>query len=281
MLAQSLPPGFAGSNSCRGCHPDLSQPFFRNPHFKTENYCESCHGPGRAHIEGKGDKSKIIAFSQLSPRATLDNCLTCHSKQFSRANIRRSSHTTADIACTSCHSIHKSASPRQLLAKPQTQLCYQCHSHVQAQFSQPVKHRVNEGFMQCSDCHNPHGADTPTWRMSARPRMVAPGLQNEEPCLKCHVDKRGPFAFEHAAVRIEGCSSCHLPHGGLNARLLRRPQVFTLCLECHNGAGNFGRQGDGIALTPATHSLTDPRYQNCTLCHSRIHGSNSSPSFLR
>ncbi|MFN8939635.1 MAG: DmsE family decaheme c-type cytochrome [Acidobacteriota bacterium] len=284
------PPGYAGSLMCRGCHPDISAAFFRNPHFKTANNsklpfedkgCESCHGPGKAHIEAKGDKSKIVAFSQLQPKQTLDACLACHSRQISRANIRRSSHTTADVVCTNCHSVHKSATPKQLLARPQTDLCYSCHSNVQAQFSMPVKHRVNEGFMQCSDCHNPHGSDAPTWRMSARPRMMAHGLQNEEPCLKCHVDKRGPFVFEHAALRVDGCASCHLPHGSMNARLLKRPQVFTVCLECHNGAASFGRQNDGIQITPATHSLTDPKYQNCTLCHSRIHGSNANGSFLR
>ena len=26
----------------------------------------------------------------------------------------------------------------------------------------------------------------------------------------------------------------------------RGPQVFTLCLECHNGAGTFGREGTGV-----------------------------------
>jgi hypothetical protein len=31
----------------------------------------------------------------------------------------------------------------------------------------------------------------------------------------------------------------------------------------------------------ATHNLADPRYQNCTTCHVRIHGSNSDANFLR
>ncbi len=289
-LAAAPPPGYLGSPVCRTCHPDVWANFFRNAHAKTlsdektkfeQKGCESCHGPGRAHVEGKGDKTKIIAFSNLTPKKILDNCLSCHTDQISRANIRRSSHTTADVVCSNCHSIHKAATPKFLLAKQQTDLCYSCHTNIRAQFSMPVKHRVNEGFMQCSDCHNPHGADAPTWKMGARPRMLAHGLQNEEPCMKCHVDKRGPFLFEHAAVRVDGCASCHAPHGSMNARLLRRPQVFTLCLECHNGAGNFGRQGDGIQLSSSTHSMTDVKYQNCTACHVRIHGSNSHQRFLR
>jgi len=285
--------GFVGSNACRTCHADIWQGFFRNPHHKTipaniakpdakdTTGCEGCHGPGRDHIQGVGDKTKIFAFSLKTPRQALDNCLRCHSQSISRANIRRSEHTQADIVCTNCHSIHKAATPKNLLAKQQVDLCGNCHTHAKAQFALPSKHRVMEGFMQCADCHNPHGTDAPTWRMGQRPRLVTQHLGNEQACLKCHVDKRGPFAFEHAAVRVDGCESCHAPHGSTNGRLLKRPAVFTLCLECHNGAGNFGRQGDGIAAQSASHSLADPRYQNCTLCHVKIHGSNADPLFRR
>ena len=152
---------------------------------------------------------------------------------------------------------------------------------MRAQFALPFKHRVNEGFMNCTDCHNPHGAAAPTWRMGARPRMVESAPGNEEPCLKCHTDKRGPFAYEHAAVRVDGCEVCHQPHGSMNARLLKRPTVFTLCLECHNGAEPFGRQGSNIFRTPKDHNIADPRYRNCTTCHVRIHGSNADARFLR
>jgi DmsE family decaheme c-type cytochrome len=170
-----------------------------------------------------------------------------------------------------------------LLAKRQADLCYECHPNVRAQFSMPFKHRVNEGFMTCSDCHNPHGTNTPTWRAAGgRPRMVDQGLNNEQPCLKCHTDKRGPFAFEHAALRVDGCETCHIPHGSANARLLKRPATFPLCLECHNGTPGFGRvTNDGIPRQSASHNMADPRYHNCTSCHVRIHGSNVDSRFLR
>lgn len=145
----------------------------------------------------------------------------------------------------------------------------------------PFKHRVNEGFMNCTDCHNPHGTFAPTWRMADRPSLVHQAPANEEACLKCHTDKRGPFAFEHPPVRVEGCEMCHSPHGSTNSRLLRRPVVFTLCLECHNGAGTFGRTLSGVPSLSRAHNMLDPKYQNCTNCHVRIHGSNSDPLFLR
>ena len=85
--------GFTGSNACRTCHADLSQPFFRNPHHKSipaaatasapakdQVGCEGCHGPGRDHIQGAGDKTKIFAFSLKTTRQAMDNCLRCHQR---------------------------------------------------------------------------------------------------------------------------------------------------------------------------------------------------------
>jgi DmsE family decaheme c-type cytochrome len=152
---------------------------------------------------------------------------------------------------------------------------------VKAQFSMPFKHRVNEGVVQCTDCHNPHGAFAPTWRMASRPHMVDQKEGNEEACLKCHADKRGPFVYEHASVRIDGCETCHMPHGSTNAKMLRRPAIFTVCLECHNGVGTFGISNNGVIHLSATHNMADPRYQNCTTCHVRIHGSNADALFMR
>ncbi len=282
--------GYIGSEACKTCHADVWSTFYRNPHFrppapdKAVTGCESCHGPGKAHVEAHGGKATIVAFSELPPERILDACLACHGQTISRANIRRSEHTLNGMACTSCHSIHKARTPTRLLAKPQTELCYGCHANVRAQFSMPFKHRVNEGFMSCTDCHNPHGAFAPTWKTAVRPRMAQRALANEEPCLKCHAEKRGPFIFEHASVRVEGCEMCHFPHGSPNSRLLRRPVVFTMCLECHNGLGDFGRAGRGVpnpAPGTVSHNLADPRFQNCTACHVRIHGSNSDFYFLR
>jgi DmsE family decaheme c-type cytochrome len=283
--------GYVGSAVCKTCHADIWLNFYKNPHYRSiasgkeppqSTGCEGCHGPAQGHVEARGGKKTIPrAFSLMGPKQSIDTCLTCHSKDLSRANIRKSEHTAADISCNGCHSIHRPQTPKFLLAKKQTELCYQCHQTVKAQFAMPFKHRVNEGVIQCTDCHNPHGTFNPTWRMGQRPRMVEQALGNEEACLKCHSDKRGPFTFEHAPVRVEGCEACHSPHGSTNAKLLRRPVVFTLCLECHTGAGTFGPSNNGVPLQSSSHNMLDPRYQRCTTCHVRIHGSNSDQRFLR
>ena len=290
----SVPPpassGYVGSAVCKGCHPDVWMNFPKNPHFKSvasgketpaHTGCEGCHGPGVAHVKAGGGKTTIPhAFSLMQPTQIINDCLECHSKDVSRANIRRSVHTDANVVCSSCHSIHKSQTPKFLLAKVQKDLCYQCHATVRAQFDMPVKHRVNEGVIQCSDCHNPHGTFAASWRMGNRPRMVDQAAGSEEACIKCHQDKRGPFVFEHAAVRVDGCEICHSPHGSMNSKLLRRPVVYTVCLECHNGAGN-GRSSTGVPIQSSAHNMLDPRFQNCTTCHVRIHGSNADANLLR
>jgi DmsE family decaheme c-type cytochrome len=244
---------------------------------------------------GGGKQTIPNAFSLMKPATIVDTCLGCHSQTISRANIRRSEHTLADVVCSNCHSVHSSTAPKFLLAsgltpaqkagvKPvsnQRDLCYSCHTTVRAQFDMPFKHRVNEGAVECTDCHNPHGSFAATWSMTGRPRMVDQVEGNEMPCLKCHVDKRGPFVYEHAAVRVEGCSSCHNSHGSTNTALLKRPVTFTLCLECHNGFSTFGRRNDGVPSQTPSHNMADPRYQNCVTCHVRIHGSNSDSLFMR
>ena len=55
------------------------------------------------------------------------------------------------------------------LNKPQPELCFGCHGNIQAQFALPTHHRVPEGAMKCTDCHNPHGTSN---RANAAPERM-------------------------------------------------------------------------------------------------------------
>jgi DmsE family decaheme c-type cytochrome len=286
---------YAGNAACQRCHAAEWDSFYKNPHFKSLasgkespeiTGCEGCHGPLKAHVEEGEHASKDTVpnvFPRMKPSEIVAACLKCHAQDFNRANIRRSEHTQHDVACTACHSNHHPTTPRFLLAKSEPESCYQCHSDVRAQFDMPSKHRVNEGFMKCSDCHNPHGGFTPTFGMGQTSKMLNQSHNNDQPCLKCHVEKRGPFVFEHETGQEDGCISCHKPHGSTSAKLLTRPAVAELCLECHTGNGDFGVKSNRGVTYPdhATHSMTDPHYQRCTSCHVTIHGSNVHYRFLR
>ncbi len=68
---------------------------------------------------------------------------------------------------------------------------------------------------------------------------------------------RGPFVFEHAPVKAEGCMACHTPHGSQNPRLLNMPNVNVLCNQCHSAvaAGTVHGQGQGSSDSVAVHEL--------------------------
>jgi DmsE family decaheme c-type cytochrome len=260
---------YVGSDTCKTCHEDLyTKSFESTPHFKTTlkdgHGCESCHGPGGAHVAGGGDATKIIRFPELSRQDASNRCLSCHGDNHGQRHFSRSAHAGSQVGCLDCHSPHHAKEAQSLLIQSQPQLCYDCHAATRADFAKPYHHRVNEGLIQCADCHDLHG--------STNLRQVKNVATGDAVCVKCHADKQGPFVYEHLPVKTEGCSSCHTPHGATNPRLLRVSQTNLLCLQCHSfpAAGPAG---------PA-HNLSQ-KYQACTMCHPAIHGSNSNNFFMK
>jgi DmsE family decaheme c-type cytochrome len=268
---QAAPGDFVGADTCATCHEDVAKGFAGNPHSKlaeehgkTGVSCESCHGPGRAHVESGGDKSKIFRFSDASVKEVDEKCLGCH--QGGHANFGRSAHGEGNVSCVGCHSVHAGAGVENLLKAAQPALCYQCHSDIKPQFAMPFHHKVEEGLMTCSDCHDPHGTFERKGLKSA--------AQQDAVCTKCHSETAGPFVYEHDVVKTEGCTACHFPHGSPNPRLLTRANVNTLCLQCHSPSPNFT-----TAPIPTFHNQS-AQYQACTICHTNIHGSNTSDIFF-
>ncbi len=263
---------YVGSETCTTCHGDLSKEFASNPHTRLALMhggkgvtCESCHGPGKAHVESGGVATKIFQFTKATPKQVDKKCLACHVGE--HPNFERTAHGEALVSCTSCHSVHKFEAQTVMLKTKQPTLCYQCHTDVKPAFAQPFHHRVNEGLIKCTDCHDPHGTFQPNQlRISATQDAI---------CTKCHVDTLGPFVYEHPPIKTEGCTSCHSPHGSPNPRLLIRSNVNSLCLQCHSPSMNFTAPG-----TPSFHNQAN-QYQACTVCHVQIHGSNASSVFFK
>ena len=263
---------YVGADTCKTCHEDLYKTgFVHTPHIGLirtgKRGCEDCHGPGSAHVEGGGDVTKIIRFSQLSVAEVSERCLSCHQTSAETSNFGRSAHMAKGIGCLTCHSPHHAKEGPSLLVNTQLTLCYGCHAKQKAEFARPYRHRVDVGLIQCSDCHNPHGTF-----VSNQLRTDAAGF---EVCVKCHSEKSGPFSFEHMPVKQEGCMSCHTPHGSSNQRLLRVSQVNLLCLQCHTAI-----DGRDIPGMPSFHNQAT-KYQACTMCHTQIHGSNFNEFFFK
>jgi DmsE family decaheme c-type cytochrome len=267
---------YAGFDTCQTCHFEVHEKFATNPHFVTTmdakrgiawQGCEGCHGPGLAHAES-ADPALIFKFGQASTSESSQRCLECHEYNADHSNFARSAHSLNDVGCRDCHSIHEPKVPEKLMKAAEPQLCYTCHLEVRTEFTRPFRHRVNEGLVGCSDCHNPHGG--------FQAKQVRATAEQDAGCFQCHTEKRGPFVFEHAPVRTEGCATCHSPHGSSNPRMLKRSQVNLLCLDCHSVAD--------LATAPApvgpAHNQMQ-KYQSCTMCHSAIHGSNSSSALFQ
>jgi predicted CXXCH cytochrome family protein len=145
-------------------------------------------------------------------------------------------------------------------------VCFQCHGDVRGQFSLPSHHPVPEGKMTCTVCHSPHKGS-----------IFAGGgtsmLSQNDACLRCHSEQRGPHVFEHEAMR-EGCATCHTSHGSINAKLLTVRDA-NLCMKCH-----FQRNvGGQLLIGGSDHTL---RVQQGTCwtagCHEAVHGSRVSSS---
>lgn len=260
---------FVGSETCASCHEQVTKNFATNPHSKMALMhgnangatCENCHGAGSEHVAGGGDVTKIFNPAKATAKDVDEKCLSCHAG--AHPDFERSPHAKANVSCIGCHDIHGSKQ-EALLKAPQPTLCFQCHADQKAQFNMPFHHRVEEGLVKCSDCHDPHGTfQNGNLRATADQNLI---------CTKCHTDVRGPFVYEHAPVKAEGCTSCHSPHGSENARLLNMPNINVLCNQCHSAvaAGTVHGQGQGSSDSVP-----------CTSCHTYIHGSNLHPAFLR
>jgi DmsE family decaheme c-type cytochrome len=277
---------YVGLETCAGCHEDIANALKKNPHWILEvnkrsgwegKACEACHGPGSLHAETM-NPADIRNPQHMSPGAVDALCLKCHKNQPTPVGRLQSGHARNAVPCTSCHNMHKSGAERSQVqlstVNGVNQKCASCHSDVWAWFQRPYHHKLPEGAMSCTGCHNPHAS-----YMSNRNTRMANAT--DPGCLKCHSDKRGPFVFDHAPVKNEPCSACHEPHGSVNPRMLARATVPPLCLECHSNLQSPSKAGTIGGVAPGSHDMRSPVYQNCTVCHQKIHGSNVSKGLLR
>jgi len=283
LAAQDVAPPYMGSQVCQTCHEDIFNAFQKSPHHVVDSdkkrgwankACESCHGPAQKHTESLSAED-IRNPAKITAVASDKLCLTCHLNQPTHVGRLQSSHARDQVSCVGCHPVHANSGqtlvPRARVAI--NEKCSSCNVNVWAAFQKPAHHKVPEGAMSCVDCHNPHGSNSEA--------MTHTYAANDRSCVGCHGDKRGPFTFEHAPVRFESCSSCHEPHGSANPRMLIRQEVRLVCLECHASLPTAPVAGVAGVVPPAFHNLNSPRYQNCTVCHQKIHGSYIDRSLLK
>ena len=256
---------YIGSGECLGCHYEYADWWKRSIHSLSDTDrdspydrrgCEGCHGPGSNHW----GRWAGIGYFELSSVEEADAvCFKCHRDEIYEADYWKTLHPLAGVACTTCHDPHFLENPSNL-TMPANQLCFSCHKTVRADFNKlshhPVDNEDPRTGMLCTDCHSPHCAE-------GRPMLQLP---KDELCVSCHVDKSGPFVYDHVGYDPalgDGCFTCHSQHGSNSPNLLMM-NGRGVCLQCHSDLASHG----GAATCWSTG------------CHTEHHGSNGNFFFF-
>jgi predicted CXXCH cytochrome family protein len=262
-LAGGLLAVVAGAISCG----TLSQQAVILPDVPGAKYigsaeCEQCHEEICRDFK-TADHARLIAQGKNGLDA---GCESCHGPSSLHADS--GGEVKPPYSFTSGRPQPQSLSGRfpEQPARAVENVCYNCHLDVRGQFNLPNHHPVPEGQMSCVKCHPPH-------KGIAHAGGSTQLLSQEENCTQCHQAQQGVFVFEHEAMH-EGCTSCHTPHGSVNAKMLTERNA-NLCLKCH-----FQQVKSGAILIGGVDHTTRISQGSCWSagCHEAVHGSRVSPS---
>ncbi|MFC1746312.1 multiheme c-type cytochrome, partial [Candidatus Riflebacteria bacterium] len=241
-------------SNCGNCHGSqiqvLFQPKRRGYSTRIKSLkinCESCHGPGKKHIElAKSEKLTDISgvgaepLALMSKDSSLNVCFQCHAKKFGPYAKKYlpgknfENHFSIKLLDFYDNELHTDGRVR-FFGYQKNHLYSDCYL---------------SGSMTCVDCHNPHSQK---YRDIWGKELV--GRFDDEQCLSCHESKRNAIMkHTHHKADSEGslCISCHMPY-----------------LQ-HRGVGNKLR----FARSDHTIPIPRPDYDNslgienaCSKCH--------------
>ncbi|MFA5266071.1 MAG: cytochrome c3 family protein [Opitutaceae bacterium] len=192
---QALGAKLVGGRECAICHAELVGKFASSTHAKfvvsgaegTAVGCETCHGPGSAHVKAGGGKGLIV-----NPAKNPDTCFQCHLDKRGQFSLPNSHPVLAGkVTCRDCHDLHdhnaiKGKGGSTLEADNET--CTKCHTAQKGPFVF-THNAMREG---CTACHNPHG--------SVNAKMLL--ARDANLCLKCHLER--PLAAGNRTIVAGG-----------------------------------------------------------------------------
>lgn len=239
--------------NCQGCHgSQITVALDTATHRYDTRYttlainCESCHGPGREHIEiARSGRIRTASDIGMRPLATLSKdaslqvCFQCHALKdelepgYLPGKSLQAFYSTK-LAILGDEPLHPDGRVRTF-AYQQNQLYSACYRN---------------GSMTCTSCHDPHS-------QQYRDVNGAPlaGRFDDRQCTSCHASKADPVeAHTHHPAASAGsrCVSCHMPY-------LQHPEV-----------------GNALRFARSDHTIPIPRpafdaqlgIQNaCARCH--------------
>lgn len=282
--------GGVWSQNCGGCHSGSVNAGVVKTQVESGIGCESCHGPGRDHILGKGRLSLIS--DAVNPS---ESCAQCHSgynqiagsarwaqgyrpgialEEFSGFQAKEYASTDAPPFLNDDNHLQQypqwkasahAGATQLLIDRGPTYLarqeCIACHSTSAGRLIEkgmtydPAKHLVNDG-VGCASCHASHGSEH-TASLKMEPQAL---------CLSCHSVGRG----DPSVTQIGTTRAPHSPQGdmlqGISAigvAPTKGPHSEVTCVQCHMSEGNHMMK----VITPAAAMATEGRVDTCTACH--------------
>jgi len=239
--------------------------------------CETCHGPGSAHIANAAVRgTSIIQPELITPGRETQLCGRCHSRsvgigaggtdipmneslQMAPPGIRRGEYATGytTVPVTAADGLHASGFASK-------------HHQQYTDFIRSSMYRNGDELLTCSTCHDPHGTGTSD-------DLVSDAHVDNTLCTGCHSEDQFTTVLTHVSTQTG------FGHSGLDAQML--------CIRCHmvgtaqSGAKHRGLndtlggtavqyyQGDiashtfGVPLRDLATSQATAPTQACATCH--------------
>lgn len=233
LLVLTGPAAAQGADAaCVKCHPEIGAG--KVVHAALKDGCVKCHSALDGSVKPHKNRGDVKGGLAAKGSAL---CYGCHERE---AFAKKKRHAALG-RCTDCHDAHASKHDK-LLTEDASTLCFGCHERKD--FEARFKHEpAAEG--NCLACHDAHASDEPPLLGASATRL----------CLDCH--KKVPKS-PHAVAGFGGrghpiggekpgladparperpfyCGSCHDPHKGQSARLMRYDvqAAMDYCQRCH------------------------------------------------
>ncbi len=210
--------------------------------------CESCHGPGRDHVEimaaggAAGGDAGIESLAYRGKDESLGVCFQCHALK----DVLEEGYLPGEPLEKYYALKYPTLGDEPFFADGRVRsFAYQSNHLASACYLQ--------GPMDCASCHEPHGQSY--WDIDRNP---LPDPFADGQCTSCHASKAiEPEAHTFHPEGSEGskCVSCHMPY-------LQHPEV-----------------GDGVAFARSDHTIAIPRpvfdadlglVGACAQCHTDV-----------